>query len=109
MSAVLMNHRHGHRGAVAGRQRRRRQLRWDSDQGCAVDTERTRGWNSGLTWQRLRRKLMAHTHKTASVLRMAQAVVQPAYVACSQSTRPLEDSAVTGQWHVQRTADVCTR
>jgi hypothetical protein len=108
MSAVLMNRRHGRRGAVAGRQRRRRQLRWDSDQGCAVDTERTRG-NSGLTWQRLRRKLMARTHKTASVLRKAQAVVQPAYVACSQSTPALEDSAVTGQWHVQRTADVCSQ
>jgi hypothetical protein len=57
-----MNHRHGHRGGEAGRQRRRRQLRWNSDQRCAIGSKRTRRRSSGLTWQRLRRKLMVRMH-----------------------------------------------
>jgi hypothetical protein len=78
MSAVLMNHRYGHRGAEAGRQRRR-QLRWNRDQRCAVGSKRTRRRNSRLTWQRLRRKLMVHIHTTTTAvtrsysLRMLQA------------------------------------
>jgi hypothetical protein len=92
MSAVFMNRRHGHRGAGAGRQRRRRQLRWSSHQRCAVGSKRTRRRSSRLAWQRLRRKLMVHIHKTTAALRSVQhAVVQPARVACSQSSRPQED------------------
>jgi hypothetical protein len=105
MSAVLMNHRHGHRGAEAGRQRRR-QLRWNSDQRCAVGSEPTCRRSSRLAWQRLRRKLMVHIHKTTTALRSVHAVVQPAHVASSQSPRPQEDGVARA---TERTADVCSQ
>jgi hypothetical protein len=75
MGAVLTSHRHGHRRAVAGRQRRRRQRRWNSGQCCAVGSERTCWRYSRLTWQRLRRKLTVHIHKTTAALRSVHAVV----------------------------------
>jgi hypothetical protein len=76
MSAAL-NHRHGHHGAEAGRQRRRRQRRWNSDQRYAVGSERTRRRYSRLTWQNLRRTYMVHIHNITTALRSVHAVVQP--------------------------------
>ncbi len=97
--AVLVTiHRHGHHRAVAGGQGRRRQpqlgqqLRWNSDQRYAVGGGTRRRYR-GLTWRRLQRKLMVHARPQRFV--KVHAVVRP--------RRP------STYWHVQRTADVCSR
>jgi hypothetical protein len=96
LGAVLIKHRHGHRGAEAGCQCRRRQLRWNSHQRCGVGrSECTRRRCSRLTRQRLRRKF--HIHKTTAALRSVRVVVQPAHVACSQSPHPQEDGVARAQ------------
>jgi hypothetical protein len=98
-----MNHRHGDRGTEAGRPRRRRQLRWNSDQRCAVaqlgavgsEPTRRRYAGSRLTWQLLRRRVQ--THKTTTELRSVHAVVQPALARGRRGTCKAQPTSAPGE------------